>query len=297
MEALRTPDDRFADLPGYPWAPRWLDALPGFEGLRLHTLDVGPRDASRTFLCLHGEPTWSYLHRRMLPVFLEAGARVVAPDFFGFGRSDKPVDDAWYTFTRHRASLLAFVEALDLRGVILVCQDWGGLLGLTVLHEAPDRYAGLLVMNTMLGTGDVPLTQGFRDWRAYMAKTPDLDCAKLMARSCPHLTPAEAAAYGAPYPSARHLAGVRRFPQIVPEHPDDDGAAVSREARDFLQHRWAGRTFMAIGMKDPVLGAPAMHALRSLIRNCPEPFEHPDAGHFAQEWGDEIARKAMPTFA
>lgn len=296
MDVLRTPDARFAELPGFVAAPRYLETLRGFEGLRLHYVDEGPRDAVHAFLCLHGEPTWSYLYRRMLPVLTAAGARVVAPDFYGFGRSDKPVDDGWYTFTRHRDSLVAFIEALDLRRLVVVCQDWGGLLGLTLPHAMPERVAGLFVMNTALGTGDVPLTEGFREWRAYMARTPELDCAKLMARACPHLTPAESAAYGAPFPDARHLAGVRRFPQLVPEHADDDGAAVSREARDFLQHRWSGRTFMAIGMKDPVLGAPAMHALRKLIRGCPPPYEHASAGHFAQEWGETIARAGLPTF-
>src|SRR5579871_4931746 len=172
MQTLRTPDDRFADLPGYGFRPHYSEALPGYAGLRVHWLDEGPREATQTFLCLHGQPTWSYLYRRMIPVFTGAGHRVVAPDFFGFGRSDKPVDEAVYTFGFHRQSLVAFVEMLDLRGITLVCQDWGGLLGLTLPMDMPQRFAGLLIMNTALATGDTPLTEGFIAWRAWANANP-----------------------------------------------------------------------------------------------------------------------------
>lgn len=293
-EILRTPDDCFAGLPGYPFTPHYAAELPGYAGLRLHYLDEGPRDAPITFLCLHGQPTWSYLYRRMLPVFAAAGHRVVAPDLFGFGRSDKPVDEAAYTFLFHRNSLVELVRRLDLNNVVLVVQDWGGLLGLTLPMEMPQRFRGLLVMNTALGTGDVPLGQGFLDWRAYVNRSPDFDIAKLMARSCPHLTAAEAAAYAAPYPDARYRAGVRRFPNLVPDRPDAEGAALSREARTFWRERWQGRAFMAVGMQDPVLGAPVMAHLRALIRNCPPPLEIADGGHFVQEWGEPVARAALP---
>ena len=292
-EILRTPDARFAALPGFAFAPHYVERLPGFEALRMHYLDEGPRDAARTFLCLHGQPTWSYLYRRMIPVFAASGARVVAPDLFGFGRSDKPADEAWYTFTRHRDSLLTFVAALDLRGVTLVVQDWGGLLGLTLPMDLPERFERLLVMNTTLGTGDVPLSEGFLAWRAWANKNPDMDVAKLMKRSCPHLSDAEAAAYAAPYPDASYKAGVRRFPNLVPERPDADGAALSRRARDWWQREWRGQSFMAIGATDPVLGTPVMNALRQVLRGCPEPLVLPQAGHFAQEWGEEIARAAL----
>jgi pimeloyl-ACP methyl ester carboxylesterase len=292
-EILRTPDGRFAALPEFAFAPHCVERLAGFDGLRMHYLDEGPRDAARTFLCLHGQPTWSYLYRRMIPVFTESGARVVAPDLFGFGRSDKPADEAWYTFTRHRESLLAFVAALDLRGVTLVVQDWGGLLGLTMPMDMPERFERLLVMNTALATGDVPLSEGFLAWRAWANQNPDMDVAKLMKRSCPHLSGQEAAAYAAPYPDVSYKAGVRRFPNLVPEHPDADGAALSRRARDWWQRDWRGQSFMAIGATDPVLGPPVMNALRKLIRGCPEPFVHAQAGHFAQEWGEEIARAAL----
>jgi pimeloyl-ACP methyl ester carboxylesterase len=290
---LRTPDDRFADLPDYPFAPHYLSDLEGYAGLRVHYLDEGPRDAAKVFLCLHGQPTWSYLYRRMIPVFTAAGHRVVAPDLLGFGRSDKPADDGRYTFMFHRDLLKRLAQRLDLRNVVLTVQDWGGLLGLTLPPEMPERFSGLLIMNTAFGTGDVPLTQGFLDWRAWNNKNPDMAIGKLMARSCPLLTSAEAAAYDAPFPDATFKAGVRRFPNLVPDHPDAEGAALSRRAREWFRTEWAGRTFMAIGMKDPVLGPPVMRALAKTIRNCPPPLEVPDGGHFLQEWGEDVARAAL----
>ena len=285
---LRTPDGRFNALPGFPWAPRYL----AWRGMRAHYLDEGPADAP-VFLCLHGEPTWSYLYRRMLPPFLASGARVVAPDFIGFGRSDKPAEDGAYSFEFHRALLLDLVERLDLHRITLVVQDWGGLLGLTAPMEAPERYARLLVMNTALGTGDAPLSEGFVAWRAYVNKNPDLACGKLLKRSCAHLTDAEAAAYDAPYPDARHKVGVRSFPNLVPDRPDAPGAEISRRARDWWKTAWRGESFMAVGAKDPVLGPPVMQALRGVIRGCPEPWLHPEGGHFLQEWGGEVARAAL----
>jgi pimeloyl-ACP methyl ester carboxylesterase len=161
MDALRTPDERFAALPGYSFAPRYLQ---GAGALRMHYLDEGPR-AAPVALCLHGQPTWSYLYRKMIPAFVAAGLRVVAPDFFGFGRSDKPEDEATYTFMFHRDSIVALIEALDLKRTTLVCQDWGGLIGLTIPMDMADRFERLLVMNTALGTGDVPLGEGFLAWR------------------------------------------------------------------------------------------------------------------------------------
>jgi haloalkane dehalogenase len=296
MTALRTPDERFADLPGFDFAPHYVDDLAGIEGLRVHYLDEGPRAAPRTFLCLHGQPTWTYLYRKMIPVFAGAGARVVAPDLLGFGRSDKPEDEAFYTFSRHRDMLRAFVQRLDLASITLVCQDWGGILGLTLPMDMPERFARLLVMNTALGTGDVPLGKGFLDWRAWANKNPDMDLARLMKRSVPPLSDAEAAAYGAPFPTAAYKAGVRRFPNLVPDHPDADGAALSRRARDWWHTEWSGPTFMAVGAMDPVLGPPVMNHLRKIIRGCPEPYVVADAGHFVQEWGEEVAHAALRAF-
>jgi haloalkane dehalogenase len=289
-EALRTPDERFAGLPDWPYTARYLYRP---DGLRLAYLDEGPRDAGRTWLCLHGQPTWSYLYRRMIPLFAAAGDRVVAPDFLGFGRSDKPADAATYTFDFHRDSVLALIEALDLRNVVLVVQDWGGLIGLTLPMAAPERYASLLVMNTTLGTGDAALGDGFLAWRAFSNKNPDMDIARLMQRACPHLSDAESAAYAAPYPDASYKAGVRRFPNLVPDRPDAGGAALSRQARDFWHEHWTGKSLMAIGMKDPVLGPPVMRNLHDLIRNCPPPLEIADGGHFLQEWGEAIAAAAV----
>jgi len=153
LEALRTPEERFRMLPMFPFKPHYLEDLPGFDGLRLHYLDEGPSDARDTLLCRHGEPTWSYLYRKMLPVFTAAGGRVVAPDLFGFGRSDKPVRDADYGFDFHRDTLLSLIERLDLRRITLVVQDWVGILGLTLPMDMPERFSRLLVMNTALPVG------------------------------------------------------------------------------------------------------------------------------------------------
>lgn len=290
IDVLRTPPERLAGLPGWPYAPTYFKRP---DGLVVQYIDAGPRTAPRTWLCLHGQPTWSYLYRRMIPAFVAAGHRVIAPDFPGFGGSDKPRDEAAYTFHVHRQTILDLVEALDLGNIVLTVQDWGGLIGLTLPMVAPQRYTGLLVMNTMLGTGDEPLSQGFLDWRAFSNRSPDMDIARLMQRSCPHLTADEAAAYAAPYPDASYKAGVRRFPNLVPDRPEAPGAALSRQARTFWATRWTGRSLMAIGMKDPVLGPPVMHALHAGIRNCPPPMEIAEGGHFLQEWGLPIAQAAL----
>jgi pimeloyl-ACP methyl ester carboxylesterase len=297
IAAVRTTDERFADLPGFSCGPHYLPGLPGFEGLRVHYVDEGPAVADgRTFLCLHGQPTWSYLYRKMIPVFVAAGHRVVAPDLYGFGRSDKPVDDEVYTFDFHRRMLMRFVEALDLRRVTLVVQDWGGLLGLTLPMEFPERIDRLVVMNTGLGLGRSP-GPGFDAWKAYVAQNPGFDVARLMKRSVPSLSDAEAAAYDAPFPGEAHRAGLRRFPALVPVTPDMDGAEVSLRAAAFLREQWSGQCFMAIGMQDPVLGPPVMRALAATIRGCSPPLELAQAGHFVQEWGREVAEGALAYFA
>ena len=277
-DALRTPDDRFENLPGYPWAPNYLSDLPSLAGLRLHFLDEGPREAPVTWLCLHGNPAWSYLYRQMIPTFVASGARVVAPDLIGFGRSDKPKKESAHTFTWHRQVLLEFIERLDLNNVVLVVQDWGGLLGLTLPMAAPGRYRGLLVMNTTLATGDEPLSPGFLAWREMCARNPEFDVARLFARGNPQMSAEECAAYNAPFPDRGHRAALRAFPAMVPEQPDDDGAEVSRQAREFWRHDWQGRTFMAIGQQDPVLGEPVMRALHASIHGCPDPLLLPQAG-------------------
>jgi haloalkane dehalogenase len=297
IEALRTPDERFANLPDFDFPVEYVDDLPGYEGLRIARIDAGPKDATRTFLCLHGEPSWSFLYRRMIPVFLETGARVVAPDLLGFGRSDKPVKQSDYSFTFHRNYLLALVERLDLKNITLVVQDWGGLLGLTLPVDLAfrARLERLIVMNTALGVGVDP-GPGFLAWKNYALSTPDLPVAQIIARGTPHLTEAEIAAYDAPYPGPEYKAGAQVFPALVPVSPDMEGADISREAAKYWSTEWNGKSFMAIGMADPVLGPPAMMGLNKLIRGCPPPMEIEGGGHFVQEWGEPIARAALESF-
>lgn len=306
-DALRTPDAAFERLPGYPWQPRYISDLPTLGGLRMHYLDetgaakeegqaaTGER---LTYLCLHGCPAWSYLYRKMIPVFLQAGHRVVAPDLIGFGKSDKPKKDSFHTFSTHRQILLELVERLDLTNIVLVVQDWGGLLGLTLPMAAKQRYRGLLAMNTTLACGDVPLSAGFLAWREMCAKNPEFDVARLFARGNPHLSAEECAAYNAPFPDPGHRAALRAFPRRVPEFMDSDGAAVSRQAREFWQSQWSGLTLMAVGSADPVLGMPVMQALRACIRGAQDRpmMLLPEAGHFVQEHGMVIAAEAVRVF-
>ncbi len=295
-DALRTPDAAFDGLPGYPWAPHYVSDLPSLAGLRMHYVDEGPAEARLTWLCLHGNPSWSYLYRKMIPVLLAAGGRVLAPDLIGFGRSDKPKKETAHSFGWHRQVLLEFVERMALRNAVLVVQDWGGLLGLTLPMESPGRYVGLLAMNTALATGDAPLSPGFVAWRDMCAKNPEFDVARLFARGNPHLSPQECAAYSAPFPDRGHRAALRAFPPMVPDRPDADGAAISRAAREFWSKRWGGRSMMAVGAQDPVLGLPVMQQLREIIRGCPEPMVIEQAGHFVPEHGESIARAAVGYF-
>ncbi len=318
---LRTPEERFSGISDWPAPAKYLHPL-GDDGPRMAYVDEGPRDAPATVLCLHGNPTWGYLYRHMLPVFSAAGLRVVVPDLIGFGRSDKPADEAWHSFERHRQSLLNFIDTLDLQNVMLVCQDWGGIFGLTLpmAYSAPQTSAGsalqtsqegasalgrpggglshrftrLLVMNTTLATGE--LTEGFRAWRDYSNRQPDMAVGKLLRRGKPAMTEAEAAGYDAPFPDASYKAALRAFPNLVPDGADAPGAATSRDAQAFWQHRWAGDSWMAVGLQDPVLGGPTMAALRELIRGCPPAMQVAEAGHFVPEWGGPIAQAALAHF-
>ena len=290
MKALTTPADRFDALPGFPWRTRrWSDDATC--GLTLAYLDEGPADADRVLLCLHGNPSWAYLYRKMVPVLLASGARVLAPDLIGFGRSDKPVLESDHSFDFHRTSLLRFIEALDLRRIALVVQDWGGLFGLTLPMEMPERFERVLLMNTAFGIGQV--TDGFRAWRAFSNSRPDLDVGALFRRSEPTLSAGEIAAYDAPFPDARYKAALRAFPNLVPDGVDAPGAAVSRAAQTWFRTAWRGASFMAIGMKDPVMGEPAMLALQRSILGCPEPMRVQEGGHFVQEHGAAIAAAAL----
>lgn len=292
MDLLRTPAHRFDKLPDFPWEAMYLEDI---APARVALIDEGPQDAEHTFLCLHGEPTWSFLYRKMIPVFLESGARVVAPDLLGFGRSDKPTDDAFYSFAMHRDTLLQLIERLDLSNITLVCQDWGGLLGLTLPLHFPERFSRLLVMNTGLAVGTPP-SRGFLQWQQYVRENPDFDVGRVMRRSEAALTDQEVAAYEAPFPTPEHKAGVRTFPLLVPTSPEHPGAALSREAAVWWNQSWSGSTFMAVGMHDPVLGPPVMKVLQQIIRGCPEPMMV-DAGHFVQERGEAVARAALAAWA
>ena len=289
-QVLRTPDERFDGLPGYAWAPRYRQ----HAGYRVHYLDEGPHDAAVTVLALHGNPSWSYLYRHMIPVFTAAGLRVVAPDLIGFGRSDKPADEATHSFDLHRGMLLDLISGLDLKNVMLVCQDWGGIFGLTLPMAMPERFTRLLVMNTTIATGQ--LGEGFRQWRAYSNSQPDLAVGKLLRRGKPEMSAAEAAGYDAPFPDASYKAALRAFPNLVPDGAEAPGAALGLEATRFWCERWSGDSFMAVGLQDPVLGAEAMRALQAVIRGCPPPFEVPEGGHFVQEWGAPIAAAALAHF-
>lgn len=296
---VRTPDERFSQLPDFPYQPHYCDDLRGYRGLRVHYIDEGrdPANANQpVFLCLHGQPTWSYLYRKMLPEFVQAGGRVVAPDLLGFGRSDKPTDERVYTYEFHRSMLIAFIERLELTNITLVCQDWGGILGLSIPPQMPSRFARLIVMNTTLPVGE-SLGEGFAAWKAFNRTRPDLDIGALMKRSEPSLSAAEAAAYAAPFPDKTYKSGVRQFPELVMVRPDMPGVSISQHGRQWWKEKWRGQSFMAIGMLDPVLGEPIMRDLQATINGCPEPMLIENGGHFVQEHGAPIARAALEYFA
>ncbi|MEM8837018.1 MAG: haloalkane dehalogenase [Pseudomonadota bacterium] len=296
IESLRTPDDRFQNLPGFSFKPHYVDDLPGYEGLRGHYLDEGDSATEEIFLCLHGEPSWSYLYRKMIPVFTPAGVRVIAPDWLGFGRSDKPVDDAVYSFDFHRDYMLALIRHLDLQNITLVCQDWGGVLGLTLPMEMPDRFKRILIMNTGLMVGPVNST-AFDEWKADIVSNPDVSVDFVMQKNEPIINDEEAAAYMAPFPDERYKAGVRTFPKLVATSIDAPGVATSQRAARFWSEEWDGESFMAIGMKDRMLGPDVMNFMQTIIRGCPEPLEIAEGGHFVQESGGPmIAERALQHF-
>ena len=296
VEFIRTPEERFKNIPNFPYEPHYIENLKGYEDLRMCYYDEGPKDSKEVFFCLHGEPTWSYLYRRMIPIFLERGYRIIALDFFGFGRSDKPVKDEIYTFDFHRNSLIEFIKLLELDNITLLCQDWGGIFGLTLPMEYPNRFKRLILMNTILATGDFEISQGFKAFRQFMSGTQDLDAGRLIHSVTQHLTPDEVAAYDAPFLDVKYKAGIRRFPQLVPTSYDAYGAEISRNARDWFQKEWTGESFMAVGMADPVMGLPMMEILRGMIPRCPEPLKIEEASHFVQEWGEIVAKKALEAF-
>jgi len=229
MEILRTPDERFEGLPGFGFAPQYVES----GGLRMHYVDEGPRDG-RLVLLLHGEPSWSYLYRKMIPVLTAAGLRAVAPDLIGFGRSDKPVQREAYSYQTHMDWLAGFVRATGLRDITLVCQDWGGLLGLRMVGEQPGLFARVVAANTFLPTGDGAPSPAFLAWRKFSQETPRFHVGGIVKGGCATALADEiVAAYDAPFPDDRYTAGARQFPVLVPITPDDPAAAANRAA-------WAG---------------------------------------------------------
>jgi haloalkane dehalogenase len=283
---IRTPDERFAGLPEFAFEPRYVD----FEGARMHYVDHGPRQG-QVVLCLHGEPTWCYLYRRMIPPLVAAGHRVVAPDWIGFGRSDKYLRIEDYSYERHVRSLESFVEALDLRAVTLVVQDWGGLIGLPWAAEHPDRVGRLVILNTALPTGHGKPSLGFRLWRAFARWTPVFSASFIVKAALRRpADPAALRAYDAPFPDDRYKAGARAFPRLVPTEPDAPFVARNRAAREAFG-RWEKPTLLRFGRRDPILGAagPRFLEIVKALRGK-EMVWVEDAGHFVQEdAGPELA--------
>jgi len=287
MEILRTPDERFANLPGYPFEPHYVEV----DAVRIHYVHDGPRTAAPVLL-LHGEPSWSYLYRKMIPVLLQAGLRVVAPDLVGFGRSDKPARREDYTYQRHVDWMLGFVCTLDLEDITLVCQDWGGLIGLRLVAEHGHRFARVVAANTFLPTGDQPVPPAFLAWQKFSQEVPELPIGQIIQMGCVTTLPPEViAAYEAPFPDERYKAGARQFPLLVPTRPDDPASEPNRKAWQALQ-RWKKPFLTAFSDQDPITrGADLL--LQSLIPGAAgQPHTTiQGAGHFLQEdKGEELAR-------
>ena len=284
MDVIRTPDGRFDNLPDFPFAPHYVEV----NGLRLHYLDEGEGEV---VLCLHGEPSWSYLYRKMIPP-LAAKHRVVAPDLVGFGRSDKYTDPAAYSFQMHRDVLVGFIETLDLRGITAVVQDWGGLLGLTIATQRPERFSRLVIMNTGLPTGMFPMPESFMQWRAAAERFGNkLPVGRIIQNGTVTQLPKEVVkAYEAPFPDASYKAGAAVFPLLIPLKPEDPGAAEMSRAQRQLT-RWTKPALVLFSDGDPITrGGDALFR-----RAIPGAKEQPEitiegAGHFLQEdKGEEIA--------
>ncbi len=287
MELLRTPDERFQNLAGYPFAPHYLSV----DGIRMHYLDEGKPDAEIVLL-LHGEPTWSYLYRKMIPLLTSAGYRVIAPDLIGFGRSDKPAHREDYTYQRHVDWITGFLVGLDLHGVSLVCQDWGGLIGLRVAAEQEERFARIVAANTGLPTGDEPPNPAFLAWLQYSQTTPNLDIGSVVSAGCVVYPSSEVyAAYNAPFPDERHTMGSRQFPLLVPISPDNPATEPNRRAWQVLT-RWEKPFLTAFSDSDPI----TQDGDTLLQQRIPGAKGQPHttirgAGHFLQEdKGEEFAR-------
>lgn len=293
MQVLRTPDEAFADLPGFPQPPSYVEV----EGLRMAYVAGGPAEADPVLL-LHGEPSWSFLYRTMIPVLTAAGHRVVAPDLVGFGRSDKPAAVGDYSYARHVAWLAGLVAALDLTRITLVCQDWGGLLGLRLVAEQPERFARVVAANTGLPTGDRRMPDVWQAFRRVVVEAPTLDIGRLVAAGCVRpMAPQVRAAYDAPFPDETYKAGVRAFPDLIPQSPDDPAAEPNRRA-------WARLAQLDVPLltafsdRDPIT-AGADRPLRERVRGArgrPHTVIE-GAGHFLQEDAGERLAEVVVAFA
>jgi haloalkane dehalogenase len=293
MNVLRTPDSRFDDLPGYAFAPHYVE----IDGLRVHYVDEGPPGAPPVLL-LHGEPSWSFLYRKMVPILVAAGHRVVAPDLVGFGRSDKPAERSDYSYQRHVDWMSAFVDALDLGGITLVCQDWGGLIGLRLVADQSERFDRVVAANTFLPTGDQDPGPAFRAWQRFSQETPLFDVAKIIAGACKlPLAPDVRRGYDAPFPDESYKAGARQFPLLVPSRPDDPASAPNRAAWEKL--RQFRKPFLtAFSDSDPITrGADVL--LQAMIPGCAgQPHTTiRDGGHFLQEDQGEALAAVVVDFA
>ncbi len=295
MDYLRTPDDRFENLVDFDFVPNYLTvgAQNGSE-LRMHYLDEGPVDVPPVLL-MHGEPTWCYLYRHMIPVFTTAGHRVVAPDLIGFGRSDKPVVREDYSYQQHVEWMKDWLTQLDLRGITLVCQDWGGLIGLRLVADMPERFSRLVVANTALPTGDQPMSTAFLSWREYSQKTEVFNAGRIVhGGTISKLSESEIAAYNAPFPDARYQAGARQFPVLVPTRPDDPASAANRAAWQVLRNL-SIPVLTAFGADDLIMSGIEKKFQAELPGAGEQPHRiFPDAGHFLQEdVGVELADTAL----
>ena len=292
MDILRTPEERFENLVGYPFAPHYAE-VPDLDGgtLRMHYLDEGPADGE-VVLLLHGEPSWSYLYRTMIPVLAAAGCRVIAPDLVGFGRSDKPAQRTDYTYERHVEWLRSLVfGALDLHGVTLVCQDWGGLLGLRLVGEHPDRFARVVAANTFLPTGDRHPGEAFIAWQTFSQEVETFPTGFIINGGCVgDLTPDVIAGYDAPFPDETYKEGARQFPLLVPTSPDDPAAAPNRAAWKVLEQ--FDRPFLtAFSDSDPITGGSDAVLQARIPGTRGQPHTTiAGGGHFLQEdRGPELA--------
>jgi len=287
MEILRTPDGRFNNLPGFDFAPHYLE----IAGLRVHYVDEGP-PAAAPVLMLHGEPSCSYLYRKMIPVITAAGHRAVAPDLAGFGRSDKPARREDYSYQFHVDLMTGLIESLDLSEITLVGQDWGGLIGLRIAAEHPDRFARIVVANTGLPTGDQPMTEGFMRWREYSQTVENFHVGGIVKGGCLNDPPPEViAAYNAPFPDDSYKAGARQFPLLVPIRPDDPASEANRRAWEVLR-RWEKPLLTAFSDSDPVTrgGDRVFQKLVPGAQGQPH-VTIAGAGHFLQEdKGEEFAQ-------